>query len=247
MIVLQEMSLGSLRSNLLIKKCNPNDKFYNLYNISKSLSSLHKCDLVHGDLHSGNLLFNNTHDCYISDFGLSRPADQPFNSSDIYGILPYVAPEVLRSKPYTKAADIYSFGIIMWEFTSGVPAFDDMPHDHHLFTKICKGYRPIIVEGTHPDYVELMKKCWDSDPNKRPSAEELEKLFEEWKNKYPIENNDRNKVSAVKIITEGEPVIKHHPMSCYVSRKLNEINVMISKDLGNDSGEIDRAFQELEF
>lgn len=42
----------------------------------------------------------------------------------------------------------------------------------------------------------------------------------------------------VKIITEGEPVVKHHPMSCYVSRKLNEINEMISKDLGNDPSEI---------
>lgn len=39
----------------------------------------------------------------------------------------------------------------------------------------------------------------------------------------------------VKITTESEPVVEHHPMLCYVSRKLNEI---ISKDLGNDPSEI---------
>jgi serine/threonine protein kinase len=33
-----------------------------------------------------------------------------------------MAPEVLRGKPYIKAADIYGFGIIMWKMTSGIPA-----------------------------------------------------------------------------------------------------------------------------
>lgn len=149
--------------------------------------------------------------CYISDFGLSRPADA--NSDEIYGILPYVAPEVLDGKPYTKAADIYSFGIIMWEFSSGIPAFNDRPHDFDLAFKICNGYRPKIIEGTDPDYVDLMKKCWDNDPNKRPNAEEL--VFNELRSKYPIERNNRIQVP------ENEPVIKDHPLSCYRSRKID--------------------------
>ena len=53
-----------------------------------------------------------------------------------------MAPEVLRGKPYTKAADIYSIGIIMWEITSGVPAFHNIPHDLNLSLDICKGIRP---------------------------------------------------------------------------------------------------------
>ena len=107
----------SLRSNLLIKKYNPNDKYVNLYYVANSLSTLHKCNLVHGDLHSGNLLLDSQTFMYISDLGLSKPADRPSKTNDIYGVLPYIAPEVLRGKPYTKAADIYSFGIIMWEMT----------------------------------------------------------------------------------------------------------------------------------
>ncbi|POG73366.1 kinase-like domain-containing protein, partial [Rhizophagus irregularis DAOM 181602=DAOM 197198] len=59
---------------------------------------------------------------------LSRPVNKTANTNEIYGVIPYMAPEVLRGKPYTKAADIYSFGIIMWELTSGIPAFNNRPH-----------------------------------------------------------------------------------------------------------------------
>ncbi|RIA78687.1 hypothetical protein C1645_702639, partial [Glomus cerebriforme] len=60
----------------------------------------------------------------------------------------YISPEILREKPYTKAANIYSFGIIMWEMTSGIPAFNNLPHDFSLSflpleikTKDCQKHR----------------------------------------------------------------------------------------------------------
>ncbi|POG73370.1 kinase-like domain-containing protein, partial [Rhizophagus irregularis DAOM 181602=DAOM 197198] len=91
-----------------------------------------------------------------------------------------MAPEVLRGKPYTKAADIYSFGIIMWEFTSGIPAFNDRSHDFNLSLDICKGLIPEIVKGTLPVYSRLMTRCRDSDPDKRPTADELYQIFSFW-------------------------------------------------------------------
>ncbi len=186
MVVLHDMEQGSLRSNLMIKKYNPNDKYVNLYWLAKSLSALHKCNLVHGDFHSGNLLFHKLSSSiiYIGDLGLSKPADKPSKTDEIYGVIPYIAPEVLLGKPYTKAADIYSFGIIMWEMTSGIPAFNHMPHDFNLSLKICRGLRPNIVKGTMPEYAELMKKCWDFDPNKRPTAKELTEYFMKWGKRY---------------------------------------------------------------
>ena len=127
--------------------------------IAKALLILHNCNLVHGDFHSGNILLNTFDKNYISDFGLSRPENKTINSNEIYGVIPYMAPEVLRGKPYTKAADIYSFGIIMWEFTSGIPAFNNRSHDFNLSLDICKGLRPKIVESTLPVYARLMKRC----------------------------------------------------------------------------------------
>ena len=113
---MQCVRYGNLRSNLKIKKYNPIDKYRNLYVIAQSLLSLHKCNLVHGDFHSGNILLYNHNIVFISDLGLSQPADkQSIKSDEIHGVLPYIAPEVLRGKPYTKAADIYSF----WYYNVG--------------------------------------------------------------------------------------------------------------------------------
>src|SRR5436190_9956483 len=99
MAVMFYMELGSLRSNLTIKKYNPNDKYYsNLPQIADKLLNLHKCNLVHGDFHSGNLLLKDHYFSYISDFGLSKPADKHTKSDEIYGVLPYIAPEVLCGK-----------------------------------------------------------------------------------------------------------------------------------------------------
>ncbi|CAI2174650.1 9041_t:CDS:2, partial [Funneliformis geosporum] len=87
------------------------------------------------------------------DLGLCKPVKyfQSSKNNDIYGILPFVAPEVLRGQPYTLSSDIYSFSIIMWEFISGIPPFDNEAHDFQLSLDICKGKRPKII-GDIPQY-----------------------------------------------------------------------------------------------
>ncbi|CAI2184011.1 14104_t:CDS:2, partial [Funneliformis geosporum] len=227
MFVLKEMKVGSLKSNLMIKKYNPNDKYGNLFHIATSLSALHGCNLFHGDFHSGNLLLQHQNRVYVSDLGLSRPSDH-FNN-DIFGVIPYMAPEVLRGKPYTRASDIYSFGIIMWEYTSGVPALHDVPHDLKLTLDICRGLRPKIIEDSIPNYVEIMESCWDLDPNKRPSADDLVNKFQVLMKKYPF---NINRIP----VPEHELVIQKHPSSCYTSRKFDhsaKLNKILSQDLSS--------------
>ncbi len=80
-----------------------------------------------------------------------------FNEQKIYGILPFVAPEVLRGKPYTTASDIYSFSMIMWEIISGISLFNDRAYDLHLSLSICRGERPKIIENVSQCYINLMK------------------------------------------------------------------------------------------
>ena len=76
------------------------------------------------------------------------------------------------------ASDIYSFCMIMWELITGRMPFWDQNNDIELIIKICKDFRPPIIENTPKGYIELMQECWDSNPNKRPTTFYiLEKLF----------------------------------------------------------------------
>src|SRR5438128_7976475 len=93
----------------------------------------------------------------------------------------YVAPELLSGGTYSKATDVYAFGMIMWEVNSGRRPFLEIPHNYQLAIRICKGDRPEISESTPQFYHDLMKKCWDSDPTKRPNAQEIHDVTASWR------------------------------------------------------------------
>src|SRR6266542_2994771 len=93
-----------------------------LYGIATGLTRIHRKNLVHRNLHSGNILIN-SYMTFIGDLGLCRRADNCHATDGVFGVLPYVAPEILRAKSYTEAADVYSFGTIMWELAFGRKPF----------------------------------------------------------------------------------------------------------------------------
>ncbi|GBC31090.1 kinase-like domain-containing protein [Rhizophagus irregularis DAOM 181602=DAOM 197198] len=181
MAVMDYANKGNLRGNLTrIIKSGWSQKLCMLYEIISGLKNIHNQNLIHHDFHDGNILNHGENKIYISDLGLCQPVKSLLKEHNIYGVVPFMAPEVLRGKPYTPASDIYSFSMIMWEFTSGIPPFNDRAHDIQLSLSICEGERPEIIETTPQCYVDLMKKCWDEDPLKRPSSKEVSKIFNEW-------------------------------------------------------------------
>ncbi|RHZ76571.1 hypothetical protein Glove_196g20 [Diversispora epigaea] len=149
MIVLEYAADGNLREYLKINFNNINwkQKLLNLYRLSFILADIHKLDIVHQDFHPGNILSYNFIDITcISDFGLSKLIEANPNNPEkknIVGVLPYIAPEVLSgNEEYTKAADVYSFGILAYEMITGFPPYPDIPHDEDLAIKICNGFIP---------------------------------------------------------------------------------------------------------
>ncbi|RHZ85919.1 hypothetical protein Glove_58g43 [Diversispora epigaea] len=148
--------------------------------IVKGLQGIHDSGLVHRDFHSGNILRHEKL-VYVTDLGMCRPVNESQKSKNVYGVLPYVAPEILRGDPYTQAADIYSLGMIMWEMSSNEPPFADRAHDYDLARDICAGLRPPIIVGTPKGYVAAMLRCWDFDPTKRPNITELLSVSYKWR------------------------------------------------------------------
>ncbi|GES93480.1 kinase-like domain-containing protein [Rhizophagus clarus] len=172
------------------------DKLNWLYNIKvlldiiRGLNDIHENKMVHRDLHTGNILststfLNDDNIMVISDMGLCGKVDD-INETDIYGVIPYMAPEVLRGNPYTKAADIYSFGMIMYFVATGRQPFANRAHDETLVIDICcEEIRPNINDQGVPEcYIDLMKRCWDSNPDNRPKVGEVNELIELFQDSY---------------------------------------------------------------
>src|SRR6266496_678041 len=164
------------------------DRLKVLLDIINGLKKIHENQKVHHDFHTGNILLytKNTFSSisnnfipytYISDMGLCGEICN-IDKNNIYGVMPYVAPEVLKGGTYTQAADIYSFGMIMYYIVTGIQPFASRAHDYHLANDIFKGIRPEINEQEIPKYyIDLMRKCWDSNPENRPKSAEILELI----------------------------------------------------------------------
>ena len=241
MMVMQYVKNGSMSQYL---KSNYNE--LSLYNklelfrdIARGLIDIHNKGFVHKDLHSGNILNYNERLCFITDLGLCKPVDDQ-DEKKIHGVLPYIAPEVLRGKTYTKSADIYSFGILACEILSGLPPYHNLPHDEFLALKIYQGLRPKFNDVKVPFLLEnLIDQCLDADPLKRPSADQLESIVGEFRSNYLNSNTEFYKQRKEaeefnKSITS--PSYTMHPQAIYTSRLLDYKNLpepQNSKEINN--------------
>src|SRR6266540_3020408 len=173
-IIMKYYKLGSLKDYITKNFYNIKwiEKLRILIGIANGLNYLHNQKIIHRDFHSGNIFYENDFDIVISDLGISKSL-MDNNNDEIYGVISYMAPEILQRKKYTTASDIYSFSMIMWELITDRMPFWDQNNDVELIVKICKNFRPPIIKNAPKDYVELMQECWDSDPNKRPTTSNI--------------------------------------------------------------------------
>uniref|UniRef100_U9UU30 Protein kinase domain-containing protein n=1 Tax=Rhizophagus irregularis (strain DAOM 181602 / DAOM 197198 / MUCL 43194) TaxID=747089 RepID=U9UU30_RHIID len=203
-----------------------------LWSISAGLNFIHGHGLVHGNLHGGNILVEcdvNSIDTKITDTGLHLPADKLMSFQQIYGVIPFVAPEIFNKNLLTKASDIYSFGMIMWMLSAGVRPYYDRPHDKQLIKEICSGLRPSIVNGTPAVYSRLMFQCLDVNPLNRPAASQLHECFGNWISEIcdsPDPSDLSNQFDAAEEIKFSNlknfdfNIAQCHEMAIYCSRPL---------------------------
>ncbi|RIA94162.1 kinase-like domain-containing protein [Glomus cerebriforme] len=193
-IVMNYYDTGSLTHYLTndFYDINWSDKLTILGDVLSGLINIHKKNIIHKNIHSGNILLKNQtnyiEEIVLSDVGINKSST---DDNTIYGIIPYMAPEIFREQTYTRASDMYSLGMIMWELMTGRRPFWDRKHDAELINEICNGLLPPIASNAPKGYIELMKECWNSDPKERPMAiEAFRKLKDikenEWDNTTKI-------------------------------------------------------------
>ncbi|MBA0748622.1 hypothetical protein Gogos_002614 [Gossypium gossypioides] len=94
--------------------------------ISRGMEYLHSQGVIHRDLKSNNLLLNDEMRVKVADFGTSCLETQCLETKGNMGTYRWMAPEMIKEKPYTRKVDVYSFGIVLWELMTALLPFQGM-------------------------------------------------------------------------------------------------------------------------
>ncbi|EAY19955.1 TKL family protein kinase [Trichomonas vaginalis G3] len=153
--------------------------------VAHAMKYLHSQGIVHRDLKSLNVLLDANDFPKVCDFGMSRtlPENGELMSGSV-GTVQWMAPEVLKSERYTEKADVYSYGVLLWELLTGDSPFKKMRDVQVTIAVLSSNARPMMPPN--PSRIsKLIKICWDTDPDKRPDFETIAKILESGELDFP--------------------------------------------------------------
>jgi hypothetical protein len=168
----------------------------------RGIDTLHqwKPSIVHRDLKTLNLLLDKNMTLKVCDFGLSRfvQAEQaPATLFKLRGTYAYIGPEVYHGSAFTSKTDVYSLGVVLWEMVHRLIVgrhnrpyyeFPNLQHDFQIIIQAAtKGLRPSIPAQCPAPVADLIKLCWNADPQLRPTCEDLVKHLD----RLTLEYEDR--------------------------------------------------------
>lgn len=152
-----------------------------LVGVARGMMYLHKHNVIHRDLKPDNVLLDSYLHPHITDFGLSKffQTGHSKEQSQACGTTLYEAPEIIKTATkYDCKADVYSFGILMYEVLTQQHPFPLYEKgeltEYELNQKIVnEGYRPEFTVPVKPSLKLLTEECWAQDPEQRPTFEEI--------------------------------------------------------------------------
>ncbi|KAM6333363.1 calcium/calmodulin-dependent protein kinase type 1G isoform 2-T2 [Alca torda] len=176
-LVMQLVSGGELFDRILERGVyTEKDASVVIHQVLTAVKYLHENGIVHRDLKPENLLYLTPEEnskIMITDFGLSK-MEQNGIMSTACGTPGYVAPEVLAQKPYSKAVDCWSIGVITYILLCGYPPFYEET-ESKLFEKIKEGYYEFespFWDDISESAKDFIRHLLEKNPNTRFTCEE---------------------------------------------------------------------------
>jgi len=184
--------------------------------IAKSLAYLHSLGIIHRDVKTTNFLVGEDFTVKMIDFGVSRVLTTSLMTT--VGTPTFMAPEVLGGKTvYTELADVYSFGLVIYELLSGAEPYADVPA-LSLAMEVLKGVRPTlrpeVVNRANPDFIVMMKQCWSKEESDRPGFKEIMVTLLRLRNAPPPSGAQKpTEAEAAKMQVSAEAIANAHDKS----------------------------------
>ncbi|CAI2163247.1 13950_t:CDS:2 [Funneliformis geosporum] len=216
LLVMEYANGGNLQNylNHNFKDLTWNDKKKLAFQIADGLNYLHNEDVLHRDLHSKNIVIHENN-AKITDFGISKVENHTTIFIGTFCKVAYMEPQILANPKfqYIKASDIYSYGVLMWEISSGYPPFRDHNGDFLIANAIINKIREDAVPDTPEDYEKLYKKCWIQEPRQRPTILEIVEVFSKMGFKMSIKDESAEQIVA-KNDTDSESQVNNELSEC---------------------------------
>jgi GAF domain-containing protein len=187
-IITEYCNRGSL-ADLLLNHAVPmtfQQKMQFAYDAAEGMKYLHASNpvILHRDLKSDNLLVTEDWRIKVGDFGLTRFMSAKKAMTQV-GTPMWMAPEIIMGKKYTEKADVYAFGIILWELLTRLEPYEDKEPMQIVVQVVNEGLRPMMTrEFDHSPLAPLIRDCWAANPDERPSFEIIAERLQSMINKH---------------------------------------------------------------
>lgn len=191
-IITEYLSHGSVRSYLHNQQPFPLSLKLVIgmaLDIARGMEYLHSQGVTHRDLKSENLVIADDLCVKVTDFGVACFESEASVVTDDVGTYRWMAPEMISSKHFSRKADVYSFGIVLWELLTGHVPFEDLSPVQAAFAVVHKHARPSIPVNCPSAVAHLMHQCWSTDPDKRPEFSTVVEVLEEMQEAVLLERN----------------------------------------------------------
>ena len=139
--------------------------------ILQGLAAAHRAGILHRDLKPENVFLADDGRIKLGDFGLAREADSNTSTGSLLGTIAYIAPELLTRGQADARSDVYSAGIMLYEFVTGLQPFQgtDVAHIAHQHTSVGVQAPSLITPSLPPLLDELVLWATAISPEHRPA------------------------------------------------------------------------------